>query len=251
MSDSPSTPLHRVSLPDVIVILPVYNEDEVIEDVVKEWLDVLDSLSIAYRLHLSNDGSTDRTQEVLDHLSHPSLEIHHAKNRGHGPTILRAYRSAAERSAWVFQCDSDREIPATAFPEFWRARHGYELIVGSRVDRNDRFVRTVITKGLRFLTVMMFGRGIPDVNCPYRLMRSEKYRPLFDQLAGDTFAPNVLVSAFAIRERLRILSLPVEHAHRETGTVSIRGGRLLKAVVRSTRQILGFRFSRTSSVSVH
>ena len=161
MSDSSSSPLHRVSLPDVIVVLPVYNEDEVIEAVVKEWLEVLDGLSIAYRLHLCNDGSTDRTQEVLDHLSHPSLEIHHAKNRGHGPTILRAYRSAAERSAWVFQCDSDREIPASAFPEFWRARHGYDFIIGNRIHREDRMVRAVITRVLRLLTAMLFGRGVP------------------------------------------------------------------------------------------
>lgn len=244
MSDSTSSALHRISVPDVIVILPVYNEAEVIADVTREWLEVLDELSMPYRLHLCNDGSTDGTQEVLDELHHPCLEIHHAKNRGHGPTVLRAYRSAAERAAWVFQCDSDREIPATAFPEFWRARHGYDFIIGNRVNREDRWVRAIITRTLTVLVWMLFGRGISDVNCPYRLMRSEKYRPLFDQIPEDTFAPNVIISAFALRERLRILTLPVEHTHRETGAVSIRGRKLLNAVSRATRQTLAFRFSR-------
>jgi hypothetical protein len=101
-----------------------------------------------------------------------------------------------------------------------------------------------ITQVLSFLTLLLFGKGIPDVNCPFRLMRSEKFRPLFDRIPEDTFAPNVLISAYALRSQLRILSLPVEHTPRTTGTVSIRGRNLLKAVVRATRQTLAFRFGR-------
>lgn len=237
-------PTQLVSIPDVILVFPVYNEGEVIAKVAQEWLDVLDDMSMPYRLHLCNDGSTDNTQEVLDQLSHRSLEIHHSRNRGHGPTILRAYKSAAERAAWVFQCDSDGELPATSFPELWRKRLQADLVIGTRVNREEVWIRAWITSCLRAVTLCLFGKGIPDVNCPYRLMRSDAFRPLFDTAPEDTFAPNVLTSAFAIRSSLRIITHPVPHTPRKTGEVSIRGWSLVKAVTKSTRQLLAYRFSR-------
>jgi glycosyltransferase involved in cell wall biosynthesis len=242
MPDSPHPAPHQVSTPEVILVFPVYNEGEVIAKVTDEWLKVLDGLAISYRLCLCNDGSTDNTQEVLDGLSHPSLEIQHAKNRGHGPTILRAYRAAAERAAWVFQCDSDGEVPAEAFPEFWKKRHEADLVIGTRQNRKDVWIRALITKTLRFVNLCLFGKGITDVNCPYRLMRSDAFRPLFDSAPEDTFAPNVLISAFAVRNRLRIQTLPVEHICRQTGKVSIQGWSLVRAVVKATRQTLSYRF---------
>lgn len=244
MSKSSSTPLHRVSLPQLIVIMPVYNEEEVIEQVAHEWLAMLDKLNVSYRLHIANDGSHDRTQDVLDHLSHPSLEISHARNRGHGPTVLRAYRVACGRSPWIFQTDSDGELSAAAFPEFWKRREQADLLIGRRLDRVAPLSRRIITANLRFMLLGLFGCGIHDGNCPYRLMRSDAFRALFDLLPEDTFAPNVLISAYTARKKLRILELPVPYQPRQTGECSIQKGRLFKAAVRSGRQLLAFRFSK-------
>jgi len=243
MRDPSHETLQLVSIPDVILIFPVYNEQDIVAQVVEEWLEVLDGMAIPYRLQLCNDGSTDNTAEVLDGLSHRSLEIHHTRNRGHGPTVLRAYRSAAERAPWVFQCDSDGQLPAGAFPEFWKKRLNADLVIGTRIHRQDGRVRTLISRCLRFGTLCLFGRGVPDVNCPYRLMRSEAFRPLFDRAPEDTFAPNVLLSGYAIRNRLRILTIPVKDKPRQTGEVSIKGWSLLKAVMKATRQTLAYRFS--------
>lgn len=244
MRDTPPESLQLVSVPDVILIFPVYNEEEIITEVVNEWLSVLDGMSIPYRIQLCNDGSNDRTPEVLDQLSHRSLEIHHSKNRGHGPTILRAYRAAAERAPWVFQCDSDGQLAAKHFPEFWEKRYKADLVIGSRLHRQDGKIRELISTCLRLCTLCLFGKGIPDVNCPYRLMRSEAFRPFFDRTPEDTFAPNVVVSGFAIRKKLRIVTLPVVDRSRKTGEASIKGWSLLKAVTKATRQTVRFRFSK-------
>jgi glycosyltransferase involved in cell wall biosynthesis len=238
---------HRVSVPQLIVVMPVYNEAEVVEDVAKEWLSMLDELNVPCRLHLANDGSTDRTQEVLDHLSHPSLEISHARNRGHGPTILRAYRVAAGRAPWVFQTDSDRELPASAFPEFWKKRQQADLVIGYRINRESPASRRAITFSLRMVLRFFFGKGIRDGNCPYRLMRSDAFRPLFDQLPEDTFAPNVLISGFSTQKKLKIEELPVPHVVRTTGECSIQKLKLVKVAIRSAKQTLSFRFRKEPS----
>lgn len=250
MNTTSAAPLHRVSLPELIVIMPVYNEMDVIEQVAREWLDMLDQLKVPYRLHIANDGSSDRTQEVLDHLSHSALEISHARNRGHGPTILRAYRVAAGRAAWIFQTDSDGEIPAAAFPEFWQKRQQADLVIGNRTQREAPLSRRLITLTLRGLLFCIYGRGIHDGNCPYRLMRSEAFRPLFDQLPEDTFAPNVLISGYSIRKKCRIIECVVPHRPRQSGICSIQKLKLLKAALRSARQTVAFRFRKTPATKI-
>jgi glycosyltransferase involved in cell wall biosynthesis len=223
--------------------MPVYNEEEVVESVALEWLEMLDKLHISYRLHLCNDGSTDRTAEVLDQLSHPALEISHSRNRGHGPTILRAYKVAAGRAAWLFQADSDGEIPAAAFPNFWQARDQADMLLGVRTQRDSPLSRRIISSTLRLMLWLLFGRHLRDGNCPFRLMRSEAFRPLFDQLPEDSFAPNVLLSAFSSLNHLRVKELPVPHRARRTGVCSIRKFKLLLAALRSARQTLAFRLT--------
>ncbi len=212
--------------------------------VAQEWLEMLDQLNVPYRLHLANDGSTDGTQEVLDSLSHPSLEMSHSRNRGHGPTLIRAYRVAAGRAAWIFQTDSDGELPAASFPEFWQQRQQYDLLIGTRSDREAVFSRRFITSMLKWMLKFFYGYGVQDGNCPYRLMRSDAFRPLLDALPEDTFAPNVLISGYSIRRKLRICEIPVPHQVRQTGVCSIRKGKLFKAALRSGWQTLCFRWRK-------
>jgi len=231
-----------MSPPELIVILPVYNESAVIARVAAEWWTVLDGLGIAYRLRLHNDGSRDGTSEILERLRHPCLEVIHAENRGHGPALLMEYRRAVLESPWVFQCDSDGELPAAAFPDFWARRGDADLIIGDRQNRGGPLSRRLITSVSRLLVRGLFGKGIRDVNCPYRLFRSQAFAETVQKFPDDSFAPNVLLSAHALRQGLRIDCLPVLYAPRQSGEVSIRRLRLLRAALKSGVQTLRFRW---------
>ncbi len=228
--------------PQLLVVMPVYNEEGSIKHVVEEWLEVLDSIGDPYRLQIWNDGSTDGTAEVLDSLHHPSLEIHSAKNRGHGPTILRAYKAAAERASWIFQTDSDGELPAASFPEFWSLRTSCDLVMGIRTGRGGPIARQTMSLASRILIRVLYGKGPRDVNCPYRLMRSSSFFSLLDRLPEDTFAPNLLISGFAGKERLRFQERPVPFTPRTSGEASIQSWKLVRASLRSTLQTISFRF---------
>ncbi len=227
--------------PELIVILPVYNESAVIAAVAREWWTLLDGLEIPYRLRLRNDGSRDNTAAVLDGLSHPCLEVIHSENRGHGPTLLAEYRRALGEAPWIFQTDSDGELPASSFPAFWACRHDADLILGERQDRGGPLSRRLVTATLRGLVRLLFGKGISDVNCPYRLFRSEAFAQPAEQIPEDTFAPNILLCAHALRQRLRVRQMPVPFTPRQSGTVSIRKLRLLRAAIKSAWQTLLFR----------
>src|SRR4051812_48649922 len=101
--------------PQLSVVMPVYNEAEAIGPVLDAWANELSRLGIDYELRVYNDGSKDRTLEILQQKAQtlPRLVVGTHENRGHGPTILRGYGEA--RGEWVFQVDSDDEMPADHF----------------------------------------------------------------------------------------------------------------------------------------
>lgn len=224
------------SAPELSVVLPVYNEGEVIERVLAGWSARLDDLGIDYELAAYDDGSRDQTLEVLRRAAEddPRLLAHSHPNRGHGPTLLRGYREA--RGDWVFQTDSDDEIPPEPFEELWSRRSEHDFLIGARSDRRAPLARRIITWSARRTVHLLFGRGIDDLNCPFRLIRRYWLQEQAIELPEDTFAPNVILSGLAIRQGLRIYEHSVPYRPRATGSVSIGSWRLWWAAMKSFHQ---------------
>lgn len=224
---------------DLAMVMPVYNEADCITQVVDSWVRTLSDLGIRFRLIVLNDGSRDATQTRLEGFaSDPRIVVINKPNEGHGPTILRGYRMAVEMAVWTFQCDSDDEIRAEHFARFWERRDHYEAIFGIRSGRTQNTERKFISAASRGVIRFLFGRGVDDVNVPYRLMRSCRLREILDQIPCNTFAPNLIIAGAFARSRLPIANLPVPHEGRRTGTVSIMKWRLWKAVLRAFVQTL-------------
>lgn len=227
---------------DLAVIIPVYNEHQVIEQVIKDWDLMLKELSITYEIHVYNDGSKDNTLAVLQSFApkYPNLKIHDKANSGHGSTILKGYRENIQ-AEWIFQVDSDNEISASYFRDFWNQRSGYDFIIGTREHHN----RPLVRKGISFISLLLvalfYGKGIKDVNVPYRLMRSKKFALFFTSIPSDTFAPNVIISGCAVQSQLRIKQIPIASHLRETGEVSIKKWKLFKVALKSFNQTITYR----------
>ena len=87
------------------IVMPAYNEEGCMADVVKIWSDLLDSEFSGEntRLIVVNDGSKDHTGRILDSLipQYPKLVVVHQVNGGHGNAVVHAYRKAVELEAEV------------------------------------------------------------------------------------------------------------------------------------------------------
>ncbi|MCY3967280.1 MAG: glycosyltransferase family 2 protein, partial [bacterium] len=174
---------------------------------------------------------------------HSRLVVDVQPNRGHGPTILAGYRHGVDNAEWVFQTDSDDEMPASSFARLWELRHSTDAVIGIRSGRQQSLGRRAITQLARLTTRVAFGCQLADVNCPYRLMRSSTLAPLLPLVPADIFAPNVALAGMLARSGVRLAEVPVPHQIRTTGTVSILGWRATRAAVRSFVQVV--RVSRT------
>ena len=228
---------------DVAVVMPVYNEAECICDVLDDWTKELDRIAITYRLIVLNDGSKDNTAEVLlKYRDNPHIQIINKKNSGHGPTILQGYGMAVQDAQWVFQVDSDNEIKAGQFKKLWTERENYGAVIGVRDGRQQPLSRKIISAVSRLVVRVFYGPGVTDVNCPFRLMRAEVLKQIMQKIPPDTFAPNVAVSGFLALRKESVLNKTIPHVNRQTGEVSIKKWKLLKAAIKSFAQVIKIRY---------
>jgi dolichol-phosphate mannosyltransferase len=224
--------------PDLSLVVPVHNEAAVVAAVVQAWAAEVERLAIDYELLVYDDGSTDDTPRILAGLAArlPRLRAQRHANMGHGPTILRGYREA--RGAWVFQLDSDDETGPESFEDLWRRREAFDLLLGARDGRRAPVARRLVTRGARAAVRLLFGRGITDVNTPYRLIRASALAALLPRIPEGAFAPNVIMSGCAVRAGLRIDERPIPHRARRAGAGSLLGGRLWRAAARGLIQLV-------------
>lgn len=225
------------------VVIPVYNEEEVIETVLNDWHSTLTSMGIEFQIKCYNDGSKDDTWGVLreleDSLAH--LNVYDKQNSGHGPTILKGYRDSFD-STWIFQVDSDDEIPASEFFKVWEERALYDLILGRRIKSKTPLPRKIISFISRIVVGLLYGSNVSDVNTPFRLMRVGALSEYIGKIPPTTFAPNLLVTGLAALKGLKYLEVPVHYRVRQTGTISIQKLKLLKVSCRALLETVRFRF---------
>lgn len=225
------------------LIIPVYNEEEAIDVVINDWTNKFGELQIDYQIYAYNDGSKDNTLAILKKMASKNnrLIAIDKPNSGHGPTILKGYKENLDAD-WLFQIDSDNELRAERFHLLWKSRENYDFIIGNRVQRESPLPRVIITQISRWVVGIFYGNKVKDVNMPYRLMRVEKFKEDIMRIPDLTFAPNLIVTGIANQRKMRIKEFDIVHHSRETGEVSIKKWKLLKAAIQSFVQTIKFRF---------
>ncbi len=215
----------------IYFVLPAYNEEANIEDVVNQWYPVVEKLGGESKLVIANDGSKDNTIGILRSLAQtrPQLEVIDKPNSGHGATVLHLYRHAIKAGAnWIFQTDSDGQTLPEEFLTFYNDRDNYDFLIGHRQGRQDGASRVFVTKTLRLVVWLMFHQWVTDANTPFRLMRSDKLQEIMNILPPDFFLCNVAISAIALRWKMRVKFYPITFKPRQGGENSINMKRITK-----------------------
>lgn len=143
------------------LIIPVYNEEEIIKKIVNDWKNILAKKT--FDLIIVNDGSKDKTKLILDSLKKiNNIKILNKKNGGHGDAILLGYRYAIKKNyKFIFQVDSDNQFSSLDFKKLWIKRDkDYDLILGYRKDRKDSKIRLFLSKIILNFLINFFFKKI-------------------------------------------------------------------------------------------
>jgi glycosyltransferase involved in cell wall biosynthesis len=206
------------------IVMPAYNEEEIIETTVREWHEEVIAKIHDAELIVVNDCSEDRTGLVLERLARelPALRaLTPARNGGHGKALRYGFDHATR--PWVFQTDSDRQHVPSDFWKLWDPRDASDFVMGVRSTRADGSLRIVITNAMRLANLAAWGTWIRDANCPFKLMRREAMERVLSSVPRDSFIPMVMLSILSRKMGYRITEVLVNHLPRRGGEQSLRG----------------------------
>ena len=225
----------------LFIIIPAYNEQENIRQVVGDWYPVVAKYGTDSRLVVIDDGSRDDTYKILTEMSTsmPQLTALTKPNGGHGATVLFGYKYALEHGAdYVFQTDSDGQTLPSEFEPFWIARNKYDITIGYRNKRRDGLSRIFVTKVLRLVVYICFKVYILDANTPYRIMSANTLRENIKYVPDDFFLTNVALSAIYKKRRQKVHFIPISFRPRQGGENSINIGKIIKVGLSSIRSFI-------------
>lgn len=215
--------------PSVAVAIPAHNEAEAIGEFIREIDGALGPGTSALTFVVVDDLSTDDTAEVAakvgETLNSEVIVVRAEANRGHGPTVLAAYRAAIDTGAdIVLQVDGDGQFLGGDLRRIMvLLEDGADSVGGVRRFRYDPWFRMVMTKLVRWYLSLGFGVPTRDANCPLRGYRSEHLDELLGWVPEDALVPNLYLTILSARRGLTMVEVDVNHRVRRgsstTGTM--------------------------------
>jgi len=202
------------------VVIAAYQEEEALAPLVAELYEALSALE-RLELIIVNDGSSDRTAEVMEGLKPPqgregSLKlIHLPSNQGMGAALKAGYERASE--AWVTFLPGDGQLaPSSLWALFEATRSGAALVTTRYSNRRYGPVRWLLSKGLRLLSALIIGTRVYSEGM-YLIQRAPLQRM---PLHSDSFMLNLEIPIRAQRSGLEVALAWIEVRARQGGRSS-------------------------------
>ena len=155
----------------ISIIIPAYNEEKSIVSVLKEIEDVMNRSRLGYEIIVVNDGSTDRTREVLKSSGLNIKVVSHRVNRGYGASLKTGICNAQHEIVVI--TDADGTYPSERIPELVDYIKDYDMVVGARTGANVKvpLIRKPAKWVINRLAIYLTGMKIPDINSGLRVMK--------------------------------------------------------------------------------
>lgn len=196
------------------VLMPAYNEQATLAAAVKRVLDV--EYPCEMELVVVDDGSADRTAEVLARLHDPRLVAHrHDRNHGKGAAIRSA--AALATGDYMIICDADLEYAPEQIPSLLKPvlAGEAEIVYGTRTFGSHTafsFWYVMGNKGVTLAANMLFDAYISDLETCFKLLPLSLYRELEVTSAG--FGMEAEITAKLLRRGLRPYEVPITYRAR-------------------------------------
>ncbi len=224
------------------VVLPAHNEEANIGIVVAEALTALPRFADEFEIIVVNDGSRDRTGEIVDELArqYPSVKVvHHPTNRGYGAALTSGFAASTGDSVMFMDADRQFDIADLALLSPFVA--DFDIVAGFRRERNDPFVRKLNAEVFNVVVRVLFGIHLRDIDCAFKVLNGPMLRSI--ELTAPGALINTEMQAKLRRQGATLQQVGVNHYPRVAGVAT--GGNW-KVIVRAMRETV-FLFWRMHS----
>lgn len=212
---------------------PAYNEETNVEKMLEAGLRILPEVAETWEIIPVNDGSRDKTKEILEKWAKERPEIrpiHHETNQGYGAALISGFR--ASRFEWIFFTDGDRQFDLREITLLLEQRGEGDLILGYRKNRRDPLHRKINAWLWGFLVKNLFGFRVRDVDCAFKLIHRKVLENIELTAKGAMVSTELLARAH--RRGFRFIEVGVTHHPRQAGTQT---GANLKVILRAFQEL--------------
>ncbi|ATN00766.1 MULTISPECIES: undecaprenyl-phosphate 4-deoxy-4-formamido-L-arabinose transferase [Proteus] len=199
----------------VSVVIPVYNEEESLPQLLERTIKSCKQLKQEYELILVDDGSSDHSAKMLEEAA--AIEENHViaiilnRNYGQHSAIMAGFNQAD--GDLVITLDADLQNPPEEIPRLVAtAEEGYDVVGTRRRNRQDSWFRKTASKMINSMITKATGRSMGDYGCMLRAYRRHIVEAMLQCHERSTFIP-ILANTFA----RRTIEIDVAHAEREYG----------------------------------
>jgi len=213
---------HRLS-----VVIPFFNEAQLVSDVLIEVRSVLPNAEII----AVDDGSSDGTSKIISVMSGVRL-IALQKNCGQSAAMYAGLRAA--RGEFIAMMDGDGQNDPAEIPRLVEAMASADVVFGVRKNRQDTRSRLIASKIANSIRRLALGDNATDTGCSLKVIRREHVALLVPFNGLHRYLP-----AFLQRAGLRSIEVPVNHRSRKAGVskYTIKG-----RAVRGIYDLIGVRW---------
>jgi glycosyltransferase involved in cell wall biosynthesis len=217
----------------ISIVIPAYNEQEVIVDTINRSKKVLQQLfGEEGEVIVVNDCSKDNTYELAKQAG--AIVVNHPHNAGYGRSLKDGIHKA--KYDIVVITDSDGTYPIESIPDLYAEYvKGFDMVVGARQGKNydESSKKKFLRKLLKFLVEFTAGRKIDDINSGLRIFSKSTIVKYFDTLC-DTFSFTTSVTLAYMMTGKFVKYIPIEY-HKRVGKSHVK---LFKDTLRTLQYIV-------------
>lgn len=223
--------------PNISAFFPAYNEEGNIVALASKTSGVLKKLAGRYEVIVVNDGSRDRTADVVKaaHKKDPHIVLlDHKVNQGYGAAVKSGF--AASKLDWIFFTDGDGQFDVAELEKMLPLTRDADLVVGYRIKRADAFQRKVNAWAWGTLVKTLFGlKGVRDIDCAFKIIRRDVFKKFKLETTGAMISTELLVKAQ--KNGFKIAEMGVNHYPRTAG---VQTGAKLKVIARAFKELFSY-----------
>lgn len=210
-------------IPELSLMMPAYNEEEILPLALEEAVAALDAQVTTWECIVVDDGSTDRTPEILAEWAarEPRVRaVTNTPNRGYSQALIRGFHAC--NLGVIFYTDADAQFDLMEMAQLYPLIADNDMVAGFRVGRQDPWFRLVTSGVYNFIQGLVLGVRARDVNCAFKFFRREFFEAV--ELSSDGFLIDAELYARANLAGLRWAQGPVKHRPRVEGSTTVKVG---------------------------